>query len=657
VCLNRARLRRKAKVLVRFLEAETGLKRAHALSSRIECGFLRSAIRRCFDVSDLNEVDELSIKTAMKVEKTWCKSCRTKLDALSDKWKKERFAETRVDDDHLSKFATALARNVPEQWNLEGVWPYVPNGHATAYNSCMEGGNWNEEPLDRTMSVAAVVSSGKPRIVTAYSAGLTEVLYPLHKALYACFKRKGWLLTGDPNPEQVASLNGRGEYISVDYESATDKIKTAYSRAAVEVLIRKSVGLSETQEWALRSVGELEIDGSPATIGQPMGMMMSFPLLCLINKTCVDLTLNDLLTEGKISPKEWTSHRCLINGDDLLLRSPVPDGRLEYLPRHMQHGEQIGLRLQMSKTKVSATIAEINSTLFVDGALEKKSNAGIFKGGDVTDVLGYCDRSTRTIEGFLIAVRHLVRNLRFQVRKAPRLPLPLGKWRALLHEARVNPKLKEALTTVVVEEPVGNAFPIVEEPPGFDLNAVEAKAAIEARVSQLRKEGYKGEGCRGDHSNMFFTNMNVRLGIVTRKSVQGITSLRKALGRNRTIHQRQVLKVLADVWETKQKKVLVEEDKASGEDDVLMDVLRFEHVCDCCSGSSAISRLQCEIKAFKKRKSATAKEGNQSVLEAENDDAFASQRSLIQCVDRAPPAGTQELTPRDPINAWVCVAL
>lgn len=257
----------------------------------------------------------------------------------------------------------------------------------------------------------------------------------------------------------------------------------------------------------------------------------------------------------------------------------------------------MGLEVNQEKTKVSSTgHAEINSTLFIDGVLEKKTNAGIFKGGDESDVLGYADRSTVTPDAFVLAVRSKVTVLREQSVKTPSRPLPLGKWRALLREARVNPRLKDALTTIVREEPVGNAFPVDVYPDGYDLTAEEEKACIEKRVAELRESGYLGEGACGAFSEKFFTNENIRMKILQRKIVQGNTSLRKALSRKNTNRPRQLLKVLVDGWQNKVKERLVREDDAS------VDLPGLEHVCDICATGSRVVRMSCEIKAFNKRK-------------------------------------------------------
>lgn len=72
-CQFAHRLRRKARTCLKFLEKEFRLKRAHALPSRIQCGYLKSAVRSCFD--HLDEVQELSVKTTQKLEKSYCPTC------------------------------------------------------------------------------------------------------------------------------------------------------------------------------------------------------------------------------------------------------------------------------------------------------------------------------------------------------------------------------------------------------------------------------------------------------------------------------------------------------------------------------------------------------------------------------------------------------
>jgi len=553
---------------LRFLNKELRLKRARALPSRIECGYLRSAIRSCFD--DLNEVEELSVKTCQKLENSYCQFCESRIGPAEEKWKKERFLDVEVDGDHLSKFATQLGRNVEQGWN-RGKYPYIPNGHACLGVTRREGGTWIPGEFSEDCEVQTVISAGKPRIVTLFSERNNQLLHSLHRSLYGNLKRKGWLLVGSPTREQVSSLNG-GAYISVDYRSATDMIKSAYTRAAVEVLIDKGEGLNEDEVRALRVLGRLRIDGKYVTRGQPMGSLMSFPLLCLINKTVVDLAHNDLLIEGKIDFKEWSRHRCLINGDDLLMRDLSPAGEL--ISRLVRHGTQVGLVVNEEKTMIHAEKGEINSTLFVNGVEQKKINCGaLFMGRDVEDVIGFADRSTLSVDGFIYLVR---RHKHLLARASIKIHNTLGyrKFNALVRDKEIRRALCSVPTSGTRST---NPFPVVAKPVGYDLTREEEIALIDARVNRLRNEGYiPGKVTRP---------------VISEKST---VSLRKALKRDSPTPEDLTLQVLVRGWEFKTKEKIKEEDSP-------VYIALYEHVCDECASLSKISRFVCEIRELQRQ--------------------------------------------------------
>lgn len=565
-CSKGASLRRKARTCVRFLEKELRLKRARALPSRIECGHLRSAIRSCFD--HLNEIGELSVKTSQKLEKSYCPSCESTTVARQvDKWKEERFGATEVDDAHLAQFAAQLGKNIERGWN-RGKWPYIPNGHACLGVSRSDGGTWIPGEFSTECSVQSVVSAGKPRIVTLFSERNNSILYPLHHSLYSNLKRKEWLLVGDPTNKAVSSLNGCA-YISVDYSQATDRIKVAYTRAAIEELIDKGEGLSDDDIRALRVVGRLRIDGTYAERGQPMGSLMSFPLLCLINKTVVDLALNDLLIEGKVTFKEWTRHRCLINGDDLLTREVGAGGLLNGIRRH---GSRVGLVLNEEKTMVDAEKGEINSTLFINGIRQKKINlSALFMGRDVSDVLGFASQSALTEEGFLF----LARRARFQLstqKEKLQQPLSAQQFNALVRCK----ELRQPLLSVPVEEPKRfNPFPVVSKPVGYDLSRGEEVDLIRLEVDRLRSRGY--------------IPSREKLPVKTVGSV-GV-SLRAAIKRNKPIVEDAILDCLERGW--KRKMYLLRETPS-------VDIVPYEHVCDECADKGLAHRLVCEIRELKR---------------------------------------------------------
>jgi hypothetical protein len=301
---------------------------------------------------------------------------------------------------------------------------------------------------------------------------------------------------------------------------------------------------------------------------------MSFPLLCLINKTVVDLALNDLLIEGKISFKEWTSHRCLINGDDLLFRDLISaPGTL--LPRIVGHGSAVGLVVNPDKTMVHAEEGEINSTLFRHGMKIKKINCGaLFMGRDETDVIGFADRSSLTTKGFLFLVRRNLDKLKRQ-REKLKEGLSCERFRALVRD----PTLRQALVSIPrrVPEPA-NPFPVVPKPVGYDLSREEEIVLIEERVSRLRSRGYIPPRIDRPETSEEYTS-----------------TLRRVTKRKPPPLDDNVLLVLAKGWEEKQKRMLRVQ-----EPPLVYNVL-YEHVCDQCSGLGSAQRLVCDIRDVKTR--------------------------------------------------------
>jgi len=313
-CTMSTRLMGKAKSLIRFFETELGIVGdSSLLPPRIDCGHLRPAVRGCFP-SELSTLEELSLKTSQKVERGCCKNCgKTKFASKISEWKEAMLRPANVDAKHLNRFRKALRQLVPKGWNKR-KGAFIPNGSATLDTPVKHGGNWQRRPFSDLCKAKLVFSSGKPRVVTLYSSYNTEVLAPLHRALYSMMEKRGWLLVGEPTADRVARLNGNGDFLSFDYVGATDNIKVAYTIAAVETLIEFSEDLSSEEERCLRVLCELKlgertfckgeelIDRIPHDVferGQPMGSAMSFPLLCLINKAVVDLSLADLLENKK----------------------------------------------------------------------------------------------------------------------------------------------------------------------------------------------------------------------------------------------------------------------------------------------------------------------------------------------------------------------
>lgn len=524
-CKNEKKLSRIARDCVRLLKIDAGLEPSPGWRrARITCGTLRATLRGFY--KDVTCVQELSIKTAQKCEPAICGTCEPKFDSYMTDWKEGRFREVEVDDQHLQRFTEKLWDLVPWLWNVKDS-PFIPNGHATKNYSRRKGGNWNREEFDEACEPIMVVSSGKPRIVTLYSGYNTEVLTPLHRSLYSVISREGYLLVGPPTEALLRKRFGKvkGTWVSVDYKSATDNIKAPYVAAAVSVLKRKADSLTREQIECLDVLANLVIEGieGSATRGQPMGSVMSFPILCLINRAVVSLACDDANLP--------LDHPCLINGDDLLLKDPTRDLLIYHGVR--RHGALVGLVVNEEKTMVDPELAEINSTLFRSGQQQKKTNLGALKPeSQVSDVLGFADEACRTLDGFMFVVKYHRRLLESQAIKVQR-PLVHTKVRRLFDTAQNSRWLSEALTRVgYPTEPAANPFPVVEKPFGYDLPRDEQIRTIGARVEFLREQNYVPPAAKKK---------------IRRAGVDRI-SLREALTRQRNEQTERVLEVLARRW-------------------------------------------------------------------------------------------------------------
>nr|UYL95390.1 MAG: RNA-dependent RNA polymerase [Tonghua Narna tick virus 2] len=573
-CARQKELYRKARAIVKLLWADQRLKAVRPLPKDIVCGSLRSKVRSIYD-SELTVAQELSIKTSMKVEAQPCDACEDRQVSPLVEWKKARLQPESVDQRHLEQFKRAFARNVPDGWDAgkEHVC-FVPNGHATNECTRREGGNWNRQEFSREPSVQLVYSAGKPRVVTLYSSFNTEVLKPLHDRLYSVLKRKGWLLVGSPTREKLTRLRdgtAGPNWLSFDYSSATDKIKLAYVRAMIDVLKQKSVGLSEDEINCLDVVGDLRVDCESAESGQPMGSLMSFPLLCLVNKTVVDMALTRLLVSGKIRFKEWTGHRCLINGDDLLTRDVSSGGLVEAIE---VEGAQVGLVVNKDKTMVDPEYGEINSTVFKNCVEEKKTNvSSLWMGSDVVDVMGFAREATKTPRGFRsVVLANVSRLARSKTKTVHRLPGDL------IAQVLASKRLKHAISARPASEgpQLTNLFPVVPLPDGYDLSRRDEVVVLHREVDRARDLGlWHG------------LNAQKKKAINIRKEIKAIPGERlpgrkiwKLLQPKKTSPVKTTLSCFAREWEKQRKEALLADDAGDDPLMIVSDLSGIERMLD-----------------------------------------------------------------------------
>jgi len=406
-----------------------------------------------------------------------------------------------------------------------------------------------------------VLSSGKFRIVTLYSGYNISVLTPLHRALYGSIERKGWLLVGSPTHERLLHLDQAAEgkqWLSFDYEKATDKIKIAYVRRAIEILIERAEGLTEEEIRCLRVVGDLKLwldteeSYVSAASGQPMGSPMSFPLLCLINKTVVDLALSSLLEKRVITVKEWRKHPCLINGDDLLTKSTSSGDLASGIFRE---GAKVGLKSNWDKTLKSPVTAEINSTCFDRCTLQKKTNvSALWMGAEIQDVIGFAREASVTKAGFVELVRSNVSRLAKAEQKIThRIPYD---WRRALVKCK---KIKDALASRPTSRaPIdANLFPTVPLPDGYEMTRIEEAEVIRERVRAIRKSKIflEAKAIRARNASK---RKKIRAEKCEELSIRAsIQILKPKRPREETL----TLKCLADAWEKKRKEDLARADR------------------------------------------------------------------------------------------------
>ncbi|QKI79904.1 RNA-dependent RNA polymerase [Erysiphe necator associated ourmia-like virus 74] len=455
---------------------------AKEIPQQIICGGLRPAVRQCF-VDQMSPIDELSFRTIQKLEKSCCKGCEPRFLGKLDQWKEARFHPVAVDFDHLERFKRALRSNVEKGWDRRRA-PFIPNGNATRRYGRRDGGNWNVEEFSDSCRYELVFSSGKPRVVTLYSAENTRVLAPLHYSLYDMLKRRGWLLVGEPTDKHVSSLNGAA-FLSFDYSSATDNIKREYVKAAVSVLEEQADHLEPGEIEALRVLSNLVIDGRETFTGQPMGSVMSFPLLCVINKTVVDMALTAMLERKEISFKEWSGHRLLVNGDDLLTREPRSNTDLR--GEVIIQGSKVGLVVNEEKTMVSERDGEINSTYFQDGHKLRKFNASsLWMDAGVEDVLGFAAQATPNARVFRKVVRRNLRTLAKQSNKhLTEIPY------SLVAVCRKDKKIRAAITSLP-ERAAPTKHGVISmdlRPENYEMTRDEEHAAMKEEIERVRERG------------------------------------------------------------------------------------------------------------------------------------------------------------------------
>nr|WAK77782.1 MAG: hypothetical protein [Botourmiaviridae sp.] len=217
---------------------------------------------------------------------------------------------------------------------------------------CLREGS-SELDCGRDVDFLVVTENGKDRMVTRSDAS-SGVLRPLHKALYNRLSRLPWLLRGEATAAKFRDFTPvKGEiFVSGDYEAATDFLPIEVARAVLEVALANSSWIpSRLGRAALASLNakiHYEDCSQPfdQVVGQLMGNLLSFPLLCVQNYAAFRWCF------GADVPVK-------INGDDIVFRTTQ-----EKFEEWSRFVAQVGLKLSVGKTMTSSRMFSVNSSFF-----------------------------------------------------------------------------------------------------------------------------------------------------------------------------------------------------------------------------------------------------------------------------------------------------
>jgi len=202
-------------------------------------------------------------------------------------------------------------------------------------------------------------TKGKYRVVTMQSATVKRRLRPIHNALYDHLTSFDWCVRGDVRSEDFLAVcdAGKEDIISGDYKAATDKIYLSAVSAIVEVLAEERELSDEERECLVGSFENLRWQSCtgkehPIRRGSMMGNLVSFPLLCLLNKAC-----HDIAAARVYGP--WERRVGRFNGDDCLFQ-----GSHAMYTEWKKVTSVYGFVVNEEKTMVSRHWADLNSQTF-----------------------------------------------------------------------------------------------------------------------------------------------------------------------------------------------------------------------------------------------------------------------------------------------------
>nr|UYL94487.1 MAG: RNA-dependent RNA polymerase [Leptosphaeria biglobosa botourmiavirus 1] len=333
---------------------------------------LVKSVNRVFD-AECQKCDE---KLAAKARLAWQQDVSRQVVMPSVDWchdpiwlLKRRVRELTVGWGH--RLVSARKRKWGEgEWTAgEGFKGYVPDQQGCLELTKLEGGTLavadeDLDPRDSVVRVGVAKTKGKFRTVTMQGARVKRTLRPVHEALYDHLTSFAWCVRGEVTREHlqaVADDRRPGEkLISGDYQAATNNIYLEAVEAIVGVLAEDPELSEEERSTLLGSFSGISWVSRNGTLrpicrGSMMGNLVSFPLLCLLNKACFDIACD--VTQGE----ERRIGR--FNGDDCAF-----SGTDQFYQFWRTVTGTFGLIVNEEKTGVSSSKLELNSHSYFVGA-------------------------------------------------------------------------------------------------------------------------------------------------------------------------------------------------------------------------------------------------------------------------------------------------
>nr|WAK77855.1 MAG: RNA-dependent RNA polymerase [Botourmiaviridae sp.] len=329
------------------------------------------------------------------------------------------------------------------------------------------------------LRVGTAKSKGKVRVVTMQPARVKEILRPVHDCLYDFLSRRRWIVRGEVSKEHmqivVDDLRDGEMFVSGDYEGATDNIYTEASFEMAKVLAECPYLTDVERTTLLESFRPENLHWTsrknrchPIRRGQMMGNLVSFPLLCLINKACFDIACS--LRRKRTGVKSY--RRPIINGDDIAFC-----GDAAFVSDWEMVTSSFGLKVNREKTGVSSEYIELNSRSYRvgHGFLRKPVLSALLPGDDPSCLLtrlwnGLRTLSPGSLRWAVIMLRHDI-----QKRGVDLSSVPSRLRRVLLRERWFRMALSSQPCVKVVG--VERAWPVVSRdfrPPASHLPLYEA---------------------------------------------------------------------------------------------------------------------------------------------------------------------------------------